>query len=225
MRLRTCRPSLVGLTRFGASSDGLANGGSLQSATTVGPTAVGPGWFEGSKAGVARDKSVASAESPEPNRSAGHNLLLLVDSVRLTRECTSHLLAMHLANYEIVSIAHVHEVEDLGDLRPDVALFNVRSRRIVDDALLQDIVAILSATNHAPILLLSEYSNPAEASLAVEVGVAGLFPTNCGVALLIAAIQLVAAGGQFFAPTFGRPKGYRAHEEGDAAGPRRQRME
>jgi DNA-binding NarL/FixJ family response regulator len=230
MRLRTRRPFSAGPeTRFGVDSGGPTNGENFESTAAAASIAAGPEWFEGSTPriarGPARDKPVAGADLSEPDRSSGRNVLLLLDSVRLTRECTSHLLAAHLANYEIVSLAHPHEIGDFGDLRPDAVLLNVRARRMADGAMLQDIIAILSATHHAPILLLSEYSDTAEASLAAEAGVAGLFPSNCGVALLIAAIQLVVAGGQFYAPTLLRPKGYRAREEGDAASQRRQRID
>src|SRR5271169_254294 len=98
MRLRTRRPFTGGPeTRFGMNSGGPANGGNFESATAGRPIAAGPEWFDGSTPraarGDARDKPVAGSDLSEPARSAGQNILLLVDSIRLTRECTSHLLA------------------------------------------------------------------------------------------------------------------------------------
>jgi hypothetical protein len=211
MRPRTCRPSSGGPeTAFSINSVDPANGGNRQSATAAGRIAAGPDWFDASPPNSARaqERSLVSADLSGPDRSAARNVLLLVDAARLRRECTSHLLAAHLANYQIVSLAHPHEIGDFGDLRPAVTLLNLQARRMADGASFQDIASIQSATHHAPILLLSEYNDAAEAILAAEAGAAGLFPPDCGVALLIAAIQLVVAGGQFFAPTLVRAKGY-----------------
>ncbi len=127
--------------------------------------------------------------------------LLLIDSVRLSRECLSHLLMAQLADFEIISLARAREAGDCGAFRAVVALMNVGSARLTDPPVLDDIAAILKATRHAPMLLLSEHGEAAEESRAAEVGVAGLFPSTCSVSLLIAAIHLVAAGGQFHIPS------------------------
>ncbi len=135
------------------------------------------------------------------SRAATAKGLLLIDSVRLTRECLSHLLTAQLMDFEIISFAHVREAGECGAFRPEVALLNIGSARLADPLVLGDIAAILEATRRAPILLLSEHGEAAEESRAAEAGVAGLFPSTCSVSLLIAAIHLVAAGGQFHIPS------------------------
>lgn len=135
-----------------------------------------------------------------PSRAKAAKVLMLIDSVRLTRECLAHLLASQLADYEIVSVAHAQQAAESSGVRPDVVLLNVGSARLADAPLLGDIGTIFAATRRAPMLLLSEHGDPSEESQAAEFGMVGLFPSAFGIALLIAAIQLVVAGGQFHIP-------------------------
>jgi CheY-like chemotaxis protein len=127
-------------------------------------------------------------------------VLLLIDNVRLTRECLSHLLSTQLGDYEVVSVAHAQQVAETNAVRPDVVLLNVGAARLADGPLLNDIATIFTATRRAPMLLLSEHGEPSEESQAAEFGMVGLFPSTFGVSLLIAAIHLVVAGGQFHIP-------------------------
>ncbi len=137
---------------------------------------------------------------PLASRAKATKVLLLIDSVRLTRECLSHLLATQLADYEIVSVAHAHQAAENAAFRPDVVLFNAGSARLAEAPLLNDIATIFAATRRAPMLLLSEHGEPSEESQAAEFGMVGLFPSTFGISLLIAAIHLVVAGGQFHIP-------------------------
>ena len=134
------------------------------------------------------------------SRASAAKVLLLIDSVRLTRECLSHLLTAQLGDYEIISVAHAQQAGECSAFRPDVVLFNAGSARLTDGALLDDIATVFSATRRAPMLLLSEHGEASEESQAAEYGLVGLFPSTFGVSLLVAAIQLVVAGGQFHIP-------------------------
>ena len=137
---------------------------------------------------------------PLASRTNAAKTLLLIDSVRLTRECLSHLLTTQLGDFEIVTAAHAQQAAEGGAFRPDVVLLNVGSARLTDGGLLNDIGTIFAATRRAPMLLLSEHGEPSEESQAAEFGLVGLFPSTYGVSLLIAAIHLVVAGGQFHIP-------------------------
>jgi DNA-binding NarL/FixJ family response regulator len=64
----------------------------------------------------------------------------------------------------------------------------------------EHISAVVAATHRSPILLLSDNIEAGEVNQAAEAGLAGVFPSDCGAPLLIAAIHLVVAGGQFYAP-------------------------
>jgi DNA-binding NarL/FixJ family response regulator len=133
--------------------------------------------------------------------SASAKTLVLIDSVRLTRECLSHLLQSQLPEYEITGFANENDARDFIALQPDVVLLNIRSARISDPALKENISAVVAATRRSPVLLLLDNIEAAEANQAAEVGLAGVFPSDCGAPLLIAAIHLVVAGGHFYAPT------------------------
>ncbi len=124
---------------------------------------------------------------------------MLIDDVTLTRECLTYLLATELKDFEIVSVVHPRQAAECGIL-PDVVLFNARVSQRSDGTLLGDIALTASATHPAPVLLLSDGEDAAEAAEAADCGLAGLLPSSCGVPLLIAAINLVVAGGRFRAP-------------------------
>jgi CheY-like chemotaxis protein len=136
---------------------------------------------------------------PRPRQDVAKTLLL-IDSVRLTRECLSHLLQSQLPEFEIAGFANENDARDFMTLRPDVVLLNIRSTRISDPALKEHISAVVAATHRSPILLLSDNIEAGEVNQAAEAGLAGVFPSDCGAPLLIAAIHLVVAGGQFYAP-------------------------
>jgi DNA-binding NarL/FixJ family response regulator len=127
--------------------------------------------------------------------------LLLIDGVRLTRESLSRLLQSQLPKFGIAGFANENDAGDFMALRPDVVLLNIHSARISDPALKDHISAIRAAIHRAPVLLLSDNVEPGEAKQAAEAGLAGVFPSECSAPLLIAAIYLVVAGGQFYAPT------------------------
>jgi hypothetical protein len=118
--------------------------------------------------------------------------LLLIDDVRLRRECLFHLLSAELPDFNVLAVAPAEPFETWMAASPDVILVNAPTSG------LQQIGKIVAAANGAPVLLLTESGGSAQA--ADEPGVAGRFPTACGTSLLIAAIQLVLAGGRFQIP-------------------------
>jgi DNA-binding NarL/FixJ family response regulator len=162
------------------------------------------------------DRSEEYASSIAPRANAA-KVLLLIDGVRLTRECLSQLLTAQLGDYEIVSVAHAQQAGECSAFRPDVVLFNAGSARLTDGSLLDDIATIFSATRRAPMLLLSEHGEASEENQAAEYGLVGLFPSTFGVSLLVAAIQLVAAGGQFHIPVTTPTRHSQTRLEGNGA--------
>jgi hypothetical protein len=134
-----------------------------------------------------------------PTRFPATKALLLIDNVTLTRECLTHLLATELKDFEVIGLVHPQQAAECG-VSPDVVLLNARASQRSDGTLLGDIALTASATHPAPVLLLSDGEDAAEAAEAAECGLAGLLPSSCGVPLLIAAINLVVAGGQFRTP-------------------------
>lgn len=148
-------------------------------------------------------------------RSEAVKTLLLIDNVRLSRECLVHLLQSQIPAYDVVSAASIKDAEKFLPLRPDAVLLNIRSTKIIDAVFKKDILKILEETDKAPVLLLSDIDDSSEACQAADTGLSGLFPSNFGIPLLIAAINLVIAGGKFYAPTVSHLKIYRPdHKNG-----------
>jgi DNA-binding NarL/FixJ family response regulator len=143
--------------------------------------------------------TLAEAHLARPAGVPAAKALLLIDSVRLTRECLTYLLATELKDFKTISVVHPQQAADCR-VSPDVVLLNTGASRRSDGALRDDIALIATATHQAPMLLLSDGEDAADAAEAAEYGVAGLFPSSCGVPLLIAAINLVVAGGSFRVP-------------------------
>jgi DNA-binding NarL/FixJ family response regulator len=125
--------------------------------------------------------------------------LVLIDGLRFTRECLADLLESELPQYQIISIASLDSSCEQLSLGPDVVLLNAHLAPIGDAALTSDMAAICRIAPDAPLLVLTDNSE-LTSSLTAEAPPAGIFPFECGFPLLVAAIGLVAAGGQFYAP-------------------------
>jgi DNA-binding NarL/FixJ family response regulator len=123
--------------------------------------------------------------------------LLLIDDVRLRRECLFHLLSAELPDFEVLTFATKQPPETWAAASVDIVVANESSS---DSGGRLPIGEIVAAANGAPVLLLTESEGDDDAPLADEPGVAGRFPSACGTELLIAAIQLVLAGGRFQIP-------------------------
>ena len=123
--------------------------------------------------------------------------LLLIDDVRLRRECLLHLLSAALPDFEVMAFATTQPPETWAAASPNVVLASARSSDIDGGLPIGEIVA---AANGAPVLLLTESESDDEAPMVDGPGVAGRFPMACGSDLLVAAIQLVLAGGRFQIP-------------------------
>jgi len=129
---------------------------------------------------------------PLPSRT-----LLLIDDVRLWRECLFHVLSAELPDFDVLAFATTWPPETWAAASPDIVLAREPSGDSDDGLPIGEIVA---AANGAPVLLLTESDSDDDAPAADEPGVAGRFPAACGSDLLIAAIQLVLAGGRFQIP-------------------------
>ena len=124
--------------------------------------------------------------------------LLLIDDVRLRRECLFHLLSAELPDFDVLAFATTQPPETWAAASPDIVLAREPPG---DSAGGPPISEIVAAANGAPVLLLTESEGDDGAPAADEPGVAGRFPAACGSDLLIAAIQLVLAGGRFQIPS------------------------
>src|ERR1019366_6795039 len=101
--------------------------------------------------------------------------LLLVDDVRLQRECLFHLLSAELPDFDVLAFATTQPPETWAAASPDVVLASTPSGASDDELPIGEIVA---AANGAPVLLLTESESDDDARAIDELGVAGRFPTT-----------------------------------------------
>ena len=127
---------------------------------------------------------------------------MLIDDVRLRRECLFHLLSAELPDFDVLAFGTTQPPETWAAASQEIVLASAASSGCGDGLPISEIAA---AANGAPVLLLTESESDDDAPGADEPGVAGRFPMACGTALLIAAIQLALAGGRFQIPV--RPMG------------------
>jgi hypothetical protein len=148
-----------------------------------------------------RPSSVAHAArgSNDARRSAGDSdkTLLLVDDLRLRRECLTRLLGAELPNFEIAAVADARSFETWKTAAPDIVVFTAS---LADAKTRSRVNETVAASAGAPVLLLSDAEIAFADDVAAEWGVAGLVPAACGASVLIAAIQIVLAGGHFHIP-------------------------
>lgn len=147
------------------------------------------------------DEVLAATHDEDGSEPRSRWTLLLIDDVRLRRECLFHLLSAELPDFDVRAVATTQSPETWA-ASPDLVLASAPGSDAGGGLPVSDIVAL---ANGAPVLLLTESESDNDALGADEPGVAGRFPTACGTTLLIAAIQLVLAGGRFQIPI--RPNG------------------
>ena len=120
--------------------------------------------------------------------------LLLIDDVRLRRECLVYLLSAELPDFDVIGVATTQPFESWSATAPHIVLVSAPAIGADGRSRLGEIVA---AANGAPVLLLTDAENGDDTAAASELGVVGQFPSTCGAAVLIAAIRLALAGGRF----------------------------
>jgi CheY-like chemotaxis protein len=150
-------------------------------------------------ASVAAAPEGAARRAPAKLKSAPasaptHKTVLLIDDVRLRRECLTQLLSAELPSFDVVAVGRARpwEARRAGALDLVLIISSPLGEPPIDE--------IVASVSGASLLLLSESESALSAETAAQFGVAGSLPANCGAPLLIAAIQLVLAGGRVHIP-------------------------
>lgn len=151
---------------------------------------------------IDRIGSVQRDTSGQSHEQESRKTILLFDKARLTRDCFTTLLRSSLPEFDVLSSSQAEATGAFPTSHPAAVLINIHHRDLGDSELKQEIATIRGATDAAPVLLLSYSLGSDVARQAAGAGLAGVFPSNCSVPLLIAAIRLVVAGGEFYAPNY-----------------------
>ena len=159
-------------------------------------------WRSNPEAEKALNESATRPTDPDQS-------VLLVCGVRLRRESLDALLRAKLPGVQIVSVADPRPVEAWRGASPLVALIDAPT---CDRPLLDAIADIVAAAPNVRPMILSDDASRIDPASQAKMAVAGTFPVSAGAPLLIAAIELVLAGGRFELES---PP--RARRSGDAA--------
>jgi DNA-binding NarL/FixJ family response regulator len=120
-----------------------------------------------------------------------------IDESYLTRECLSLAIASARPSLVIAPFESVYDCLKVADRQIDVIVYHAHETGAVTHA---DIVALRQALASTPLVVLSDASSPAPATIkeALTQGIAGFVLTReTGLQMLVSALALVAAGGTF----------------------------
>jgi hypothetical protein len=131
--------------------------------------------------------------------------LVLIDSVRLTRECLGYFLRSRLPQFEIQSFSYANNALSCLKRRPAVVVVNLQSALIGDNAAKAAIADVIGATRCPSVLALLDKTETPAAHQVTEAGAAGVLPNDCSASLLVAAIHLLIEGRRFLAPSVSPP--------------------
>jgi DNA-binding NarL/FixJ family response regulator len=122
--------------------------------------------------------------------------VLVVDNVRLTRECLGQQLQECCRDLDILAVASSNPLSDLGvGGLPDIAVVNAHASAFSSPGLDEEIQHLRA--HSVPSIAIVERVDQARTDEAARRGLAGIFPGDGSINLLVAAVRLVLAGGRF----------------------------
>ncbi|PSC04263.1 hypothetical protein SLNSH_14835 [Alsobacter soli] len=148
--------------------------------------------------GNGHHQAEATADKGYPvDRSRAEIGLLLVGSFRLERECLAQAIQKRCPQFKIFDLDFDPlQLEQLGEWADVVVLSRNGLGRAHED--IRVALDALRASTPAPAtMIISDLSNEQDALWALKSGAAGVFSMDEGVQLLIAAIQVLLAGGRY----------------------------
>lgn len=158
------------------------------------------------------DKSVAVRRiGPHNNIS-----IMLIDVRPLTRHCIASLLRGAERGLRVYELAGPNDAVLAAPELPgvDLILLNLGSNRVTEDPSISALDLIRTMIPDVPIIVLSHHADATHALNAIRLGARGHIPITSSLALMLAALRLVLAGGIYVAPLEANPT------RADDAGPR-----
>ena len=146
-----------------------------------------------------------------PTKHDGTATVVVLDDVRLTRECLVEIMQERCPDLRVVGTAAAHLVNTAQDSAPALIIINLHLERISSARARYKLAASGAGSGRPLLICISERNDCSEAVDAMELGLAGLVLSHTNVELLIAAIRLVIAGGRYFPPDAFASFSRRAH--------------
>jgi len=124
------------------------------------------------------------------------SVVALVDQSRLRRECLKLALTEHESAWRILDLASAEDVLRLaeGGQKFDLLLLGAATAELVD---LQQIERLHQALPETPIVVVAENDNSHRARLILNAGTRGFLPASLSLKVLLGALDLVLAGGDY----------------------------
>ncbi|CAH2602397.1 protein of unknown function [Rhodovastum atsumiense] len=117
---------------------------------------------------------------------------LLIDPVRLRRDCLAQLLMSSAPDFEIHSVADCGEAaQERAAL--DIVLFYAMHRCAATVDLEADLQRVAAHFPKRPILMICERNEALTISETLQGGLRGIFPASLGTTLLIATLRVIVA--------------------------------
>lgn len=124
-------------------------------------------------------------------------VILLIGKSRLLREAIGKSLLAYCPAYKVVELEGGAEMLSSIEAEPAIALICVGSKSVADVTISSLIAAVRSFARDLPIMVISNKRDQSEVALAATT-LCGFFCVDGGIKLLMAAIQLILAGGRYF---------------------------
>src|SRR6202048_2273484 len=131
------------------------------------------------------------------NGSLQQPVLLIIEPLALTRTCILSILRRELTGFEIIEMATTDGLDCASGRDGRLVGLSIGDKSIVDPSVEGDLAILVDYCPNASIALLSNRDDEATALAAMHRGVRGFFPTSIPVALAVAGLRLVLAGGVY----------------------------
>lgn len=148
------------------------------------------------KAGLASPAEAEGLAEPVRKDADERQLLLLVDRVRLSRECLGRQLHDCCPDLDLLAVSSsTAGAEAVGGDLPDLAVLNAHGDAFSTPFMEEQIEQLRARS--VPLIAIVESLGQAQTEDAARRGISGIFPGDGSIELLVAAIRLVLAGGRF----------------------------
>jgi DNA-binding NarL/FixJ family response regulator len=124
-------------------------------------------------------------------------VLVIIEQHMLARTCILNILKRELIGFEIVEMATTSGLNWISGRDIRLIALNIGDKQITDPSIEDDLALLAKSCPNASVALVSNRDDEATASVAMQRGVRGFFPTSIPVEVAIAGLRLVLAGGVY----------------------------
>jgi DNA-binding NarL/FixJ family response regulator len=124
-------------------------------------------------------------------------MIVIIGDQVLAHTCIVNILKRELTGFEIVEVTTCCDLDWLSERNVRLIAFDIGDKQIADPSVEDRLTLFGEAFPNAFIAVLSNRNDEATASAAMQRGVRGFFPTSISLAVTLAGLRLVLAGGVY----------------------------